>query len=220
MTRTLATLILVCGTASAWAAEPRDSPVLADFSEEETVVEPRETKETLIPKITEAMAAVCGSAAPQDFRTYRGVWYDDYKGEIHYAQCGDRPFGAKHAFAITNGPAVVASGESWVANEVRAIDDLDGDKYNEIILQYTERPIIKRHARVVTYKNGVEEVVQDFGLVFTASDPAFNECRERAAVIFMHTFDPTKMKRKDYGQPCGGEKEWAEIGDADLLGPG
>jgi hypothetical protein len=222
--RILATsVILLCATiTAAEAADTRDSPVLADFSEADVLVEPKEPKPTILPIVEEALTAVCGrDGAPTGIQTYKGSFTAaNERQEIHYAKCGERMFGAKHAYVVTFAGEAVSSGESWKGKIVRAIDDLDDNDIDEVLLQYTITGIVKNHARFVSYATGAETVVQDFGLVFTASDETSPEvCRERAAVIFMTTYDPTKMNRKDYGQPCGAEKEWAEIGATDLLNP-
>ncbi|MBW1879570.1 MAG: hypothetical protein JRJ84_14505 [Deltaproteobacteria bacterium] len=225
MRRILATsLVLVCTTmTAAEAADTRDSPVLADFSEGEVIVEPKAPKESILPVVETALAGVCGrDGTATNIQTYKGSFTAaNERQEIHYAKCGEKMFGAKHAYAITYAGEVVGSGESWKGKGVRAVDDLDDNDIDEVLLQYTITGIIKVHARFVSYASGAESVVQDFGLVFTASDDTSPDvCRERAAVIFMSTYDPTKMNRKDYGQPCGAAKEWAEIGATDLMGPG
>jgi len=216
-------MVLACATvARADPTDPRDSPVLADFSEHDVVVEPKAPKETILAAVEAGLAAVCGSeGAPTNIQSYKGSFTAAYqKEDIHYAKCGEKMFGAKYAYAITFAGQVISSGESWKGKVVRAIDDLEGDHINEVLLEYSVTGVVNTHARFVSYTSGSETVVQDFGLVFTASDPtALDSCQERAAVIFMKTYDPTKMTRKDFHQPCGGDKEWSEIGPADLFNP-
>ncbi len=213
------TLLLACIALAMGEPAPRPNPVVVDFSDPAPV-----ERAAPVDAAKAILTELCGEGWPGQIAPYAGHFAKgDGPQVLHVTACSDNPRHPQLSYAITAGDKVVAAAEfERGPSEVKHIEDLDSDGLSEVVLSgggtFQGTTVAGAHLIRFAPDPARPAVVADFGQVYkdNLSEPGKGDCIQRVGVIFLDVTDLSRLRRRDYWQPCGAQKSWQPMGPVDV----